>query len=225
MYHISYGNVYNASWQMFATVIQNKHQQRSEATRRKLLKSARRIFARDGFEAARIEDIAADAGHTRGAFYANFQNKEQLFFALLEQQVSEHMGNIERLLAYCGSAEERLEALREYYVKRIGDRQWVMLMLEFKLFALRHGRLRARLAATHRRIRSAVKTQAIAELLPARLQLRADSDEARRATLEAALNGLVLEHAYDPNRISEAQVISILRRIFDLLMEDDLGDR
>lgn len=210
---------------MLPAVLPNKHQQRSAATRRKFLKSARRIFARDGFEAARIEDIAADAGHTRGAFYANFQSKEQLFFALLEQQVNEHMGNVQRLLACCNSAEERLQALREYYVKRIGDRQWVMLMLEFKLFALRHRRLRPKLAATHRRIRSAAKTQAIAELLPARVQLRADSDEARRATLEALLNGLVLEHAYDSKRISEAQVESILRRIFDLLMTDDLSDR
>lgn len=210
---------------MLPAILPNKHQQRSAATRRKFLKSARRIFARDGFEAARIEDIAADAGHTRGAFYANFQSKEQLFFALLEQQVNEHMGNVQRLLACCNSAEERLQALREYYVKRIGDRQWVMLMLEFKLFALRHRRLRPKLAATHRRIRLAAKTQAIAELLPARVQLRADSDEARRATLEALLNGLVLEHAYDSKRISEVQVASILRRIFDFLMTDDLSDR
>ena len=41
---------------------------------------------RDGFEAARIEDIAAASGHTRGAFYANFETKEDLFLALLEQQ-------------------------------------------------------------------------------------------------------------------------------------------
>src|SRR5579862_4390803 len=64
----------------------NKHQQRTAATRRGLLDAARRIFARDGFEACRIEDIAAAAGHTRGAFYAHFSAKEDLFFAIFERE-------------------------------------------------------------------------------------------------------------------------------------------
>ena len=56
--------------------VQNKHQRRTEETRRKLLAAGLRVFARDGFEASRLEDIAAEAGHTRGAFYANFATKE-----------------------------------------------------------------------------------------------------------------------------------------------------
>ncbi len=199
---------------------QNKHQLRTQATRGKLLKSARRIFARDGFEAARIEEIARDAGHTRGAFYASFDTKEDLFFALLEQQAREHFNKIYQLLERYSNPEERLVALREYYVRLTADRQWVMLMLEFKLFAVRHSRFRAKLAATHRGIRSStMKIDAIKSRLPARIQLRADADEVRRVALEATLNGLVLEHAYDAKRISEDQVASILRRIFDLLMQ------
>ncbi|MGA8025585.1 MAG: TetR family transcriptional regulator [Bryobacteraceae bacterium] len=197
----------------------NKHQQRTEETRRKLLKSARRIFARDGFEAARIEDIAADARHTRGAFYANFKNKADLLFALVDQQAREHIRNIRELMESCSDPEQRLEALREYYVARIADRQWVMLMLEFKLFALRHGRLRAKLAEAHRRIRASVKIDLLGDLLPARLDRRPESNELRRTALEAALHGLVLEHVYDPKRISDDQVVAILRRIFDMLME------
>src|SRR5579875_294183 len=166
----------------------NKHQQRTEATRRKLLKSARRVFARDGFEAARIEDIAIDAGHTRGAFYANFESKEDVFFALLEQLARERFAAIQRLMDCCSNPEERLEALREYYVTRTADRQWVMLMLEFKLFALRHGHLRAKFAAALRRIRSSINFDAILDLLPARIQLSEDADEVRRAALEAALH-------------------------------------
>ncbi len=62
----------------------SRQRARTEATRRKLLEAAENIFARDGFEAARLEDIAASAGYTRGAFYANFDGKEDIFFALLE---------------------------------------------------------------------------------------------------------------------------------------------
>ncbi len=197
----------------------NKHQQRTAVTRRKLLTSARRVFARNGFEAARIEDIAVEAGHTRGAFYANFKTKEDLFFALLEQQVSLHIQRIHDLLERCSNPEQRLESLRDYYIERMADRQWVMLMLEFKLFAVRHGKLRAKLAEAHRRIRSSLNVEALETLLPAHLQVGKESHEVRRAALEAALNGLVLENAYDPKRISEDQVISILRRVFNMLLE------
>src|ERR1700733_5360973 len=55
---------------------------RSERTRVALLAAAEKIFARDGFEASRIEDIAAEAGRSRGAFYANFLNKTEVFLAL-----------------------------------------------------------------------------------------------------------------------------------------------
>src|SRR5437764_12953955 len=68
----------------------NKHQQKTEETRHKLLKSAQKVFARVGFEAASIQDIAKDAGHTRGAFYAHFGCKEDLFFALLEHEAYLH---------------------------------------------------------------------------------------------------------------------------------------
>ena len=75
--------------------------ERTQATRTALLASAERIFARDGFEAARIEDIALDAGRTRGAFYANFDGKAEIFIALrsitfrrLRSEVSALLANV-----------------------------------------------------------------------------------------------------------------------------------
>src|SRR5262249_53872005 len=97
--------------------------------------------------------------------------------------------------------------------------QWVMLMLEFKLFALRHPKLRARLTETHRRIRASLKLEVIDQLLPARLRASRESEELRKIALDVILNGLVLEHAYDPRRISQHQVVSLLERLFNVLME------
>jgi AcrR family transcriptional regulator len=194
----------------------NKHQRKTETMRRKLLKSAQRIFARHGFEAARIEEIAAHAGHTRGAFYAHFKSKEDLFFALLEQQAYEHLAKIERLFESCRTSEEQLRALRDYYTGRATDRQWSMLMLEFKLFAVRHPRLRDKLAQVHRRIRASIMFEIKDLLLPC-LSCDRASEDARRIALEAALHGLVLEHAYDPRTISEDQLAVILRQMFDML--------
>src|ERR1700733_10339315 len=197
---------------------QTKHQQRTEATRRALLDAARRIFARDGFEASRIEDIASATGHTRGAFYAHFSSKEDLFFALLEQDAGDRLRGLRSVLERCPDSEGRMRALRKFYVARASDRQWVMLALEFKLFALRHPKLRARLARTHRRIRESLKLEIITKLMPELMKERRELREVRRVALEAVLNGLVLEHAYDPETISQAQATAVLGRMFDVLM-------
>ncbi len=195
-----------------------KHQQRTEATRRALLEAAHRIFARDGFEASRIEDIAGATGHTRGAFYAHFSSKEDLFFALFEQEAGDRLRDLRSVLERCPDSEGRLRALRKFYVARVSDRQWVMLALEFKLFALRHPKLRARLARTHRRIRESLKLETITKLIPELMKTGRESREVRRVALEAVLNGLVLEHAYDPETISQAQATTVLGRMFDILM-------
>src|SRR5580700_320203 len=197
---------------------QTKHQQRTEATRRALLDAAKRIFARDGFEAARIEDIAGATGHTRGAFYAHFNSKADLFFALFEQEAGDRLRDLRSVLEKCPDSGGRLRALRTFYVRRVSDRQWVMLALEFKLFALRHPKLRARLARTHRRIRESLKLETIGSLIPELMKDRRESRELRRVALEAVLNGLVLEHAYDPETISQTQATAVLGRMFDVLM-------
>jgi len=197
----------------------NKHQQRTDATRKALLQSARRIFAQDGFEAARIEEIAASTGHTRGAFYAHFESKEELFFALLEEESSRRLAELRALIEREATPRGRLDALREFYVGRAWDPQWAMLMLEFKLFAVRHPRLRARLAATHRRIRASLNLASIDQLMPAGVQGSGKIRESRKVGLEALLNGLVLEHAYDPGRISRTRLAALLRRLFDAVLE------
>src|ERR1700757_3101621 len=120
----------------------SRQQQRTAATRTKLLAAAQVIFARDGFEASRLEEIAARAGFTRGAFYAHFDSKEDLLFALMERVITEKVDAIRALLDRCESPDERLQALREYYASLAGDRSWVLLLLEFKLFALRHPQAR-----------------------------------------------------------------------------------
>lgn len=196
----------------------NKHQRKSEATRRKLLEAALRIFARDGFEAARLEDIAAESGHTRGAFYANFDTKEDLFFALLEQTASERLASLQHRLEKCEGMPDRLSTLRSFYLERATDRKSMLLTLEFKLFALRHPKMRARLASAHRRIRASLNYEALTKLLPARHH--AERNELNKVLLEVVLAGLVLEHAYDPKRISAKQTVETLGRAFDLLIAE-----
>ena len=60
-------------------------QERKARTREAILAAATKLFARRGIEATSLDDIAAEIGMTKGAIYANFRNKRELVYALLEQ--------------------------------------------------------------------------------------------------------------------------------------------
>ena len=61
--------------------------ERQEQTRRELLDAAARVFVKRGFQGSSVEEISAEAGYTRGAFYSNFKSKEELFVELLQDRV------------------------------------------------------------------------------------------------------------------------------------------
>src|ERR1700744_6397035 len=117
---------------MKSHAITPRHQERAEATRARLIHAAEKIFARDGFEAAKLEEIAAEAGHTRGAFYANFDSKEDLFLALLEREISSRIDRADQHLQKVLDPEARLRAFRDFFLSLCQDRRWSLLALQFK---------------------------------------------------------------------------------------------
>jgi AcrR family transcriptional regulator len=202
-----------------AKVHANKHQAKTEQTRRKLLKSARKIFARDGFEAARLEDIARDAGHTRGAFYAHFSRKEDLFFALLKEQWFEHVASVQELVDGQSETGNKLRVMRDFYVRQLANSEWALLMLEFKLFAARHKRVRKRLAAEHREIRQSLNVRHL-DMAVKRQRMNPDfSPNAIRVILDSLLQAIVLQREFDPTLLSEEEGSLALKRVFELLID------
>jgi len=59
-------------------------QQRSEETRARILESAIKLFSSNGYNKASVDNICADAGLSKGAFYHHFESKQDLFLALLD---------------------------------------------------------------------------------------------------------------------------------------------
>jgi len=194
----------------------SRQAKRTEATKRKLLAAAKRIFAQDGFEAARLEDIAAGAGYTRGAFYANFEGKEDIFFALLEEWVRERIESVTAALREHKDPLDKLAALRKHYAGVAKDRRLVLISLEFKLFALRHPEAHARLRDRHRRIRASwgelfsELMQALGRKLPVR-------NPAASTCLGALAYGLLLEHLVDPKTLSDGDVRHVQGLFFDAI--------
>lgn len=199
---------------------------RTAATRRKLIAAAARIFARDGFEAARLEDIAAAAGYTRGALYANFRDKEDLFFALLENWIGERIAELDELLRkQASNPAAKLRTLRSYYAQCAKDRRLVLLSLEFTLYAIRHPAAHARLRIRKRRLRahSAGLIHDIMQATNRRCHAASArstsvSVRATMAALAALSNGLLLEHVVDPKTMTDTDVRHLLGVFFDALL-------
>jgi AcrR family transcriptional regulator len=194
----------------------SRQKARTEATRRKLLSAAEAIFARDGFEAARLEDIAAAAGYTRGAFYANFDSKEDIFFALLEAWVSERLAEVNALLDRHETPEQRLAALRDHYAQFAKKRRLALLSMEFKLFAIRHPRAQTRLRARNRRLRACgveILNRVAAEA-GAKLPVSAS---AAGTALGAFSHAMLVEHLVDPASMPLEEIHRLLKLFFETI--------
>ena len=68
-------------------------------TREKLFEAAAGVFEQQGIGSASIEAIASAAGMTRGAFYSNFDSKDDLIIAMLEDHVERSLKHHRELLA------------------------------------------------------------------------------------------------------------------------------
>src|SRR6478609_130002 len=82
---------------------------RREATRQKLLDAAALVFAEVGLDAASVEAICERAGFTRGAFYSNFETKDELMLALTERVAGEKIEEVAERVAVLQARGEDLE--------------------------------------------------------------------------------------------------------------------
>lgn len=188
-----------------------KKQERAILTRQQLIDAARRIFARDGFELARIEDIAAAAGKTRGAFYAHFRDKEDVFFAIFEEYKSEDSKLLRLRINESQSEEERLDNLARVLCMILKDRRRMLLALEFKLYAIRHPMKQKRLADLHATMRVRCVETDIDKLIPEFAHATPTEKRTQTAQVGAILEGLALNYLFDTGCLSDEQMVCHVR--------------
>jgi AcrR family transcriptional regulator len=188
-----------------------QRQRRGIVTRNELIRSARHVFAQDGFEHARIEDIALRARKTRGAFYDNFKDKEDVFLAIFEEDVARDLSELGPLLLALPTVPERIEALAQYLTHLSEDLERMLLNVEFKLYAIRHPHKRKRLADLLRAMRLRTSIPEISRLLP---QLDGRTASAKLTDCLAicgVMDGLALSHLFDPDGLDNRALVRYLR--------------
>jgi len=129
-----------------------------EQTTQRLLDAALKLIAKKGLDAASVENIAAAAGYTRGAFYSNFNSKEDLFIELLRRDHEKTTGELNALRGDPSLSVDHLQnRAREIYGQIYRDNDSCMIWTEARLLAVRDARFRSKLNAlmTEKRARIA----------------------------------------------------------------------
>ncbi|KAF1024716.1 MAG: HTH-type transcriptional repressor KstR2 [Burkholderia plantarii] len=119
-------------------------EQSKDQTRERLLNAANAIFTKKGYVAASVEDIAAAAGYTRGAFYSNFGGKAELLLELLRRDHEQMHAQVQQIFEAGGTRETMQARALAFYSQFIRTNQAFMLWAEAKLQAVRDAKFRAR---------------------------------------------------------------------------------
>jgi AcrR family transcriptional regulator len=122
--------------------------------RDELLTAALEVFARRGYRDAGVDEIAAEAGYSKGAVYWHFSGKEELLMALLEERIDAPLR--ERIALLASAPPERdmsLEATRQFARQLDGQREAMLLEREYWSLAIRDPDLRTRYAERQRELR------------------------------------------------------------------------
>ncbi|MDF2781600.1 MAG: putative transcriptional regulator, TetR family, partial [Geminicoccaceae bacterium] len=85
---------------------------RKDARPAEIVDAALEVFAERGFSAARLDDVAARAGISKGTLYLYFPSKEELFKAVVRQALLPNLARVERLLReHPGPAAAQVELM------------------------------------------------------------------------------------------------------------------
>jgi AcrR family transcriptional regulator len=183
-------------------------------TRMCLMESAAKVFAKRGLQQASIDEVAGDAGFTKGAFYANFKSKEELFLAMLDERFAE---KIEQIESVWSSGEPDLQAKArqsgENFAEYLSDEEWSRLFFEFAAYAARNEEFRQELVTRYRALR-----ERVADLYRRRKEEMgiepAVSPDQVAVMIFAMANGLALEKLLEPEVVGDDTFSTMLVAFF-----------
>lgn len=173
--------------------------ERKERTRAELVEAARAVFLRRGFHAASLDEIAEEAGYTKGAVYSNFENKDGLFLAVLDEQFRRRAETYLEMVFEHDDIEDSYRAVARFW-RDANEREpeWARLVSEFFVHASRHEALRAQALAVRERGLDAIA--AIIDAVAARHGVEFTVPTREVARGGGALNrGLAIEQLLNPD--------------------------
>jgi TetR/AcrR family fatty acid metabolism transcriptional regulator len=106
---------------------------RTADKRRRILDAATSVFARKGYFAARVSDVAKKAGVADGTIYLYFRNKEDILVRLFDEVMSEHVEEARGAVHALPSTPERLLAIAERHLAVLGENRDLAAVFQVEL--------------------------------------------------------------------------------------------
>jgi TetR/AcrR family fatty acid metabolism transcriptional regulator len=171
----------------------------SQERKNQILDAAQRIFAQQGFAAARIDDIVAEAGLSKGGVYWYFESKDAIVLALMERFFSGTMDSeVARLLAAPDPARTRLLALMRTAAQAgIEMAPLLPVVYEYYATAMRHDEVQAFFKRYFEAYRAALG-EFVAQGVAAG-EFHPVAPESVAISLIALIEGLMLVWSVDPS--------------------------
>src|SRR5688500_12539426 len=128
---------------------------RKARTRAALLDAAAKVYAARGFAGATLDDVAEEAGFTKGAVYAHFGSQDNLLIALMEEYLAAEVAAQVALFDRSETTWKRPVAGSDTFMAELEERPDAFrLLVEFWVAAQRDERLRERFVAGLEALRS-----------------------------------------------------------------------
>lgn len=179
-------------------------------TRQTLVRTATRAFLRDGYRATSLEQVADEAGFSKGAVYSNFRNKNELCLAALDSIHAEQTQQIVQAMVGSTTLEARLAAFHAWADAAIGDPAWTGLEFEFATHVRRDPALRAELSRREETVRALIAAVVTRNAEELGLTLPVPADEAAAALLSLGI-GLGVRRMVEP--ATPVQVLTDMVRL------------
>lgn len=180
-------------------------------TRRRIIDAATAVFAREGIAATSLNDIAAEAGLTKGAVYSSFTGRDDLILTIMEEHIVERMDSATKVFAELTDLDEATTEAGSRLLSGIdSDATWHRLLLEYWGMAMRNPSVHSGLAERRARLREAITT-AIAKaagLHGIELPL---APEHLAVVVLALSNGLAVERGVDPAAVPPTLFSDVLK--------------
>jgi AcrR family transcriptional regulator len=170
--------------------------------RDELLTAALRVFARRGYGRAGVDEIAAEAGYSKGALYWHFAGKQELLLALVDERVDAPTREMVALLESAPPDRDMsAEATREFARQLSEQREAVLLEREYWSLAIRDPELRARYTERQSELRGALASalEARARHLGAP-ELPMAAEEVARVVM-SIIGGLGVDELIEPGSV------------------------
>ena len=193
-----------------------------EKTRVCLVEAAAKVFSRRGYDKASLDEVAEEAGFTKGAVYSNFKGKEDLFLATIDAHFEKRLESVKRVMLEEPDERGTAHAAGMDFMNQLNaDPEYFALFFEFWAYAQRNPAVKRKFLPRVQRFRSA-----LAALFEAKSQDGFDlpmPSEQLAGMLIAMAAGVAMERELDPSSVPDDMYARMLQYFFRgmLAVEED----